>query len=100
VIKKGLFLYIPKSTCEIFPSKKEQKYLERLIKKQNNKTLDKLYKDFKNSNTKEEILNFLKKYENILNFDVKKIENLTSINDIKEKVAYEISEMILTSFEH
>jgi len=93
-------LYIPKSTSEIFPSKKEQKYLEKLIKKQNNKILDKLYKDFKNSNTREEVLNFLKKYEDMLNFDVKKIENLTSINDIKEKVAYEISEMILTSFKY
>jgi len=93
-------LYIPKSTSEIFPSKKEQRYLEKLIKKQNNKILDKLYNDFKNSNTKDEILNFLKKYEHMLNFDIKKIENLTSINDIKEKIAYEISEMILTSFNY
>jgi len=93
-------LYIPKSTSEIFPSKKEQRYLERLIKKQNNKMLNELYNDFKNSNTKEKILNFLKKYEDILNIDIKEIENLTSINDIKEKIAYEISEMILTSFNY
>ena len=93
-------MYIPKSTSEIFPSKKEQRYLERLIKKQNNKMLNELYNDFKNSNTKEKILNFLKKYEDILNIDIKEIENLTSINDIKEKIAYEISEMILTSFNY
>jgi len=91
-------LYIPKSTCEIFPSKKEQKYLEKLIRKINVKKLDILYEDFKKSNTKEEIFNFLTKYENILNFDVQKIENLTSINKIKEIIAYEISEMILTKF--
>jgi len=64
----------------------------------NNKKLNILYEDFKKSNTKEDILNFLKKYENILNFDITKIESSTSINKIKEIIAYEISEMILTNF--
>ena len=88
-------MYIPKTKIEIFPSKKEQKYLEKLINRTDNSTFHKLYEKFKNLNTHKELINFLNN-QNIIKLDPKQLDNCRSINDMKEKIAYEFSEVILT----
>jgi len=93
-------LFNKKNKKSLFLNKKEQDYLKSLIDKVNNEQimplsglyLNELYKNFENISSIEEAENFLKKYTFI------KVDYSLDLNDLKEKIAYEINEMILTKY--
>ncbi len=79
----------------IFPNKKEQKYLKQKINTiQDNHYISKIINNFFAANTKEELKDFLDS-QVLINFEITpEMENL-SLNELKEKIAYELNEAIL-----
>jgi F0F1-type ATP synthase delta subunit len=77
-------------------NKKEQKYLAKLLKRE---TLDNEEKKeilfFLNSKTYEELQNFLKN-QSFIDYDLTPEDFELSFNELKEKIAYEIIESILS----
>ena len=94
-------MFNKKNKKSLFLNKKEQDYLKSLIDKVNNEQimplsglyLNELYKNFENISSIEEAENFLKKYT-FIKVDLDSLD----LNDLKEKIAYEINEMILTKY--
>ena len=72
-----------------FFQQKEQKYLKNLMKKTKNNKFKEIYNEFLALKTKEDCINFSKKY------NLKDISNLEDLNEIREMIAYDLNEIIL-----
>ncbi len=72
----------------LFSKYKEQKYLKKLIEKIENKDFIQMYKEFETISSYNELENFIKKY----NLKIKL--NNKPISELKEKLAFEIIELI------
>ena len=72
---------------KFFHLQKEQNYLKKLVEK-NPKFLP-LYNEFVKLSTKEEFIEFSKKY------NLSDISNIDDLNEIKEILAYDLNEIIL-----
>ena len=76
----------------LFTKHKEQKYLKKLIQKIENKNFIQMYKEFETISEYNELENFIKKY----NLKTKLNTN-ESIDELKEKVAFDIIELIYSN---
>ncbi len=75
-------------------SKKEQKYLKKLLNKIENKKEKELLEFFLNASSFEEIKEFLNK-QSLINYNITPEDFENSLNSLKEKIAYELNEALL-----
>ena len=92
--KKGIMFNVKVSSFFSKLSKKEQKYLKKLINRLNNKEEQELLKSFLNTNSFEEVKEFLQK-QPFINYEINAEDFEDSLNSLKEKIAYELNETLL-----
>ncbi|EDM23487.1 hypothetical protein FE773_02350 [Caminibacter mediatlanticus TB-2] len=82
---------------KIANNRKEQKYLKRLIENIENEELKLLIKKFLYASSFMEIEKFLKS-QNIIDYQITPEDFQGTLNDLKEKIAFELNEALLKKY--
>ncbi len=82
-----------KKKNRLFDIRKEQIYLKNLIEKTNNPIYINMYNEFEDIIAHKEMEKFIIKYKDFIKKDIK-IDTKKTLNELKEKVAYELIEYI------
>ena len=89
---------IKNSKYFLFQNKKEQRYLKNLVEKSHNTKLKNFYKNYTECKDKTSLKNLLANSELIrLSPEIIDSFNTDNFDEIKEKLAYEINEFLLTN---
>ena len=82
-----------KKKNRLFDIRKEQIYLKNLIEKTNNPIYINMYNEFEDIISYKDLEKFIIKYKDFIKKDIK-IDTKKTLNELKEKVAYELIEYI------
>jgi len=90
-------LFNKKDCNKLFKDKKEQKYFKDLANKIKSEKILKLYEEFEKIDSYQRAEEFVKKNSSFIKNPIN-IDEFNSLNELKEKIAYEINEMLLNKF--
>ncbi len=90
-------MFNKKDCNKLFKDKKEQKYFKDLANKIKSEKILKLYEEFEKIDSYQRAEEFVKKNSSFIKNPIN-IDEFNSLNELKEKIAYEINEMLLNKF--